>query len=33
LTPTLREDHRLRISENRVLKRIFGYKREDVAGG
>jgi hypothetical protein len=29
---TLREEHRLRVSENRVLKRIFGPKREEVAG-
>jgi hypothetical protein len=26
---TLREEHRLRIFENRVLKRIFGPKREE----
>jgi hypothetical protein len=30
---TLREIYRLRISENRVLIRIFGPKREEVAGG
>jgi maleate cis-trans isomerase len=24
---TLREEHRLRVSENRVLRRIFGHKR------
>jgi hypothetical protein len=29
---TLREDLRLRVLENRVLKRIFGLKREEVAG-
>jgi hypothetical protein len=28
----LREEHRLRVFENRVLKRIFGPKREEVAG-
>jgi hypothetical protein len=28
---TLMEEHRLRVSENRVLKRIFGSKRENVA--
>jgi hypothetical protein len=28
----LREAHRLRVSENRVLRRIFGPKREEVAG-
>jgi len=30
---TLREDHRLWVSENRVLRRISGSKREEVAGG
>jgi hypothetical protein len=25
----LREDHRLRVFENRVLRRIFGPKREE----
>jgi len=29
----LREYHRLRVSENRVLRRIFGRKREEVIGG
>jgi hypothetical protein len=29
---TLREEHRLRVSEKRVLRRIFGPKREEVAG-
>jgi hypothetical protein len=29
---TLREKHRLRVSENGVLRRIFGPKREEVAG-
>jgi hypothetical protein len=28
-----REEHRMRVLENRVLRRIFGPKREDVAGG
>jgi hypothetical protein len=27
------EGHRLRVSGNRVLRRIFGPKREEVAGG
>jgi len=27
---TLREDHRLRVLENRVLRRIFGPKRDEV---
>jgi hypothetical protein len=30
---TLREEHRLRVFENRVLRRIFGPKRHEVAGG
>jgi hypothetical protein len=29
----LREEHRLRVFENRVLRRIFGPKRDDVIGG
>jgi hypothetical protein len=29
---TLREDHRLRVFENRVLKKVFGPKRYDVTG-
>jgi hypothetical protein len=27
---TLKEEHRLRVLENRVLKRIFGQKRDEV---
>jgi hypothetical protein len=30
---TLREEHRLRMFENRVLRRLFGPKRDEVAGG
>jgi hypothetical protein len=30
---TLREEHRLRVFENRVLRRIFGPKRDDVTRG
>jgi hypothetical protein len=30
---TLREKHRLRVFENRVLRRIFGPKRDEVTGG
>jgi hypothetical protein len=30
---TLREEHRLRVFENRVLRRIFGPKMDEVAGG
>jgi hypothetical protein len=29
---TLREEHRLRAFENRVLRRIFGPKRDEVMG-
>jgi len=28
---TVREEHRLRVFEDRVLRRIFGPKREEVA--
>jgi hypothetical protein len=28
----LREEHRLRVFENRVLRRIFGPKRDEVTG-
>jgi hypothetical protein len=30
---TLREEHRLRVFQDTVLRRIFGPKREEVAGG
>jgi len=30
---TLREVRRLRVFENRVLRRIFGPKRDEVTGG
>jgi hypothetical protein len=30
---TLREEHRLKVFENRVLRRIFGQKRNEVIGG
>jgi hypothetical protein len=30
---TVREEHKLRVFENRVLRRIFGSKRDGVAGG
>jgi len=29
---TLREEHRLRVFENRVLRRIFGPRRDKVIG-
>jgi hypothetical protein len=29
----VREEQRLRVFENRVLRRIFGPKRDDVTGG
>jgi hypothetical protein len=28
----LREEHRLRVFENRVLRRIFGRKKDEVKG-
>jgi hypothetical protein len=30
---TLREEHRLRAFENRVLRKIFGPKRDEMIGG
>jgi hypothetical protein len=30
---TLREEHRLRVFQNRLLRRIFGPKRDEVTGG
>jgi hypothetical protein len=33
LSLTLREEHRLRVSENRGNRRIFGPKRDEVTGG
>jgi hypothetical protein len=30
---TLREEHKLRVFENRVLRRIFGPKRNEVTDG
>jgi hypothetical protein len=30
---TLREEHRLRVFENSVLRRIVGLKRDEVTGG
>jgi hypothetical protein len=30
---TLREEHRLRVFENRALRKIFGPKRDEVTGG
>jgi hypothetical protein len=30
---TLREEHRLRVFENKVLRRIFGPRRDEVTGG
>jgi hypothetical protein len=29
---TLRKEHRLRVFENRVLRRVFGPKRDEVTG-
>jgi hypothetical protein len=31
-TLTLREEHRLRVFENGVLRRIFGLKRDEMMG-
>jgi len=31
-SPTLEEKRRLRVFENRVLRRIFGHKRDEVTG-
>jgi hypothetical protein len=33
LSLTLREEHRPRVFKNRVLRRIFGPKRDEVTGG
>jgi hypothetical protein len=33
LSLTLREEHRLRVSEIRVLRRIFRPKRDEIVGG
>jgi hypothetical protein len=33
LSLTPREEHRLRVFENRVLRRIFGPNREEASGG
>jgi hypothetical protein len=33
LSPTLSEEHRLKVFENRVLRKIFGPKRNEVIGG
>jgi hypothetical protein len=30
---TLREEHRLRVFENKVLRRIFAPKKDEVTGG
>jgi hypothetical protein len=30
---TLREEHKLRVFENRVLRKILGPKRDEVRGG
>jgi hypothetical protein len=31
-SPTLREERRLKVFENRVLRRVFGPKRDEVTG-
>jgi hypothetical protein len=30
---TLREERKLRVSENMVLRKIFGHRRDEVTGG
>jgi hypothetical protein len=30
---TLRKEHRLRVFENKLLRRVFGPKRDEVTGG
>jgi hypothetical protein len=30
---TLREEHRLRVFKSRVMRRIFGLKKDEVTGG
>jgi hypothetical protein len=30
---TVREEHKLRVFENRTLRRLFGLKRDGVTGG
>jgi hypothetical protein len=32
VSPSLREQHRLRVFENRVVRRIFGPRRDEVTG-
>jgi hypothetical protein len=32
-SPTLREEHKLRVFETKVLRRIFRPKRNEVTGG
>jgi hypothetical protein len=33
MSPKLREEHKLRVLENRVPRRIFGPKRDEITGG
>jgi hypothetical protein len=32
-SPTLREEHGLRVFENQMLRKIFGAKRDEAIGG
>jgi hypothetical protein len=33
MVSTVREEHKLRVFENRMLRRIFGLKRNGLTGG
>jgi hypothetical protein len=33
LVSDVKEEHRLRVTENRALRRMFGLKRKEVTGG
>jgi hypothetical protein len=33
LSPLVREEHRLMVFENKVLRKIFGHKLEEETGG
>jgi hypothetical protein len=33
LVSDIKEEHRLRVFENRVLRRIFGLEKDEITGG